>query len=69
MKRKPGHRLEHDAIGGVTQGEIVTGLASLAEAKRGLKIKIPDRGGTVKMLGRKFKPEAGRLLRVEEDQV
>src|ERR1700722_13992088 len=69
MERKPGYFLEHRAMRGIAQGQIVAYMASLAEAKRGLKIKVPNGGGTVKMLGRKFKPEAGRLLRVEEDQV
>ena len=69
MERKPGHFLEQSALRGITQGQIVASVAALAKAERRLKINVPNGGGTVKMFGRKLKPEARGLLRVEENQV
>src|SRR5580700_7244098 len=69
MERKPGHFLEHRAFWDETQRQIVTCVAAFANAQRGLKIYVPNRGGTIKMFGRELKPVAGRLLGVEEDQI
>ncbi|MGA2868780.1 MAG: hypothetical protein ABSF34_06445 [Verrucomicrobiota bacterium] len=53
----------------MTQRQIIASIAEFANAQRGIKINVPDRGGALEVFHGQGQPIGGRLLRVEKNQV
>ncbi len=68
-ERQLSDLLKQRRLSNVAQRKVMAGISAFANAERGIKVDVPDRGGAFKMFHGQGQPIRRRLFRVEQNQV